>query len=331
MNSIGARCGGSDRGAWARSALSSWRCWPINRRSALRREQIAAADLARQSQQIQSIAKESQNETRRLASAIDTLNGDRDRLYSRVTVLEQGLDSVTGAIAHGKRTPPVRRRPRHPPPRPSPASRQPQCRPRGARLAGGPVDHDLHKPALAATQPRPLLRRRLARRRIHRKGRTAGGPKPAPAVAPVGNRARNAGHAGRPLPVRRPRSRLRRPQHRPTSQWRQTAGSDTGNAADGREIDDGSARAGGRKTARTRQTAELIAAAPSRKSSPRRRSADDAEADAGEGRCPSRRAANRIWRRCRRREFGRRLARAVARASEVEIECGAGRLCARSS
>ena len=65
----------------------------------MRRDQVAAADLARQSQQIQSVAKESQNETRRLASAIDTLNGDRDRLYSRVTVLEQGLDSVTGAIA----------------------------------------------------------------------------------------------------------------------------------------------------------------------------------------------------------------------------------------
>jgi hypothetical protein len=66
---------------------------------ALRREEAAAADLARQAQQIQSVAKEGQNETRRLASAIDTLNGDRDRLYSRVTVLEQGLDSVTGAIA----------------------------------------------------------------------------------------------------------------------------------------------------------------------------------------------------------------------------------------
>ncbi len=66
---------------------------------ALRRDQVAAADLARQAQQIQSTARESQNETRRLASAIDTLNGDRDRLYSRVTVLEQGLDSVTGAIA----------------------------------------------------------------------------------------------------------------------------------------------------------------------------------------------------------------------------------------
>jgi hypothetical protein len=64
-----------------------------------RRDQVAAADIARQSQQIQSVAKESQNEARRLALAIDTLNGDRDRLYSRVTVLEQGLDSVTGSIA----------------------------------------------------------------------------------------------------------------------------------------------------------------------------------------------------------------------------------------
>ncbi len=65
----------------------------------VRRDHLAAADLARQAQQIQSAAKESQNEARRLADAIDTLNGDRDRLYSRVTVLEQGLDSVTGAIA----------------------------------------------------------------------------------------------------------------------------------------------------------------------------------------------------------------------------------------
>src|ERR1700741_1875396 len=63
-----------------------------------RRDQLAAAGLVRQSQQIQSVAKESQTEARRLASAIDTLNGDRDRLYTRVTVLEQGLDSVTGAM-----------------------------------------------------------------------------------------------------------------------------------------------------------------------------------------------------------------------------------------
>jgi len=65
----------------------------------MRREQIASVDLARQSQQIQSVAKDSQGEARRLASAIETLNSDRDRLYSRVAVLEQGLDSVTGAIA----------------------------------------------------------------------------------------------------------------------------------------------------------------------------------------------------------------------------------------
>ena len=65
----------------------------------LRREQVAAADLARQAREMQSLTRESQGETRRLASAVDTLNGDRDRLYSRVTVLEQGLESVTGALA----------------------------------------------------------------------------------------------------------------------------------------------------------------------------------------------------------------------------------------
>ncbi len=64
-----------------------------------RRDQIAADDFARQAQQIRQLAREGQVETRKLASAVDTLNGDRDRLYSRVTVLEQGLDSVTGAIA----------------------------------------------------------------------------------------------------------------------------------------------------------------------------------------------------------------------------------------
>ncbi len=68
----------------------------------LSHQQVAAADLARQQQQIQSLARESQNEARRLAAAIDTLNGDRDRLYSRVSVLEQGLDSVTGTIARQK-------------------------------------------------------------------------------------------------------------------------------------------------------------------------------------------------------------------------------------
>ncbi|QIP09746.1 hypothetical protein [Bradyrhizobium symbiodeficiens] len=71
-----------------------------------RRDQLASADLARQAEQLQVLTKESQNEARRLAAAIETLNTDRDRLYSRVTVVEQGLDSVTGAIAKQPITPP---------------------------------------------------------------------------------------------------------------------------------------------------------------------------------------------------------------------------------
>ena len=64
-----------------------------------RRDRLASADLTQQSQQIKSLVLDAQTESRRLSSAIDTLNADRDRLYSRVTGLEQGLDSVTGSIA----------------------------------------------------------------------------------------------------------------------------------------------------------------------------------------------------------------------------------------
>src|SRR5882762_8951774 len=67
---------------------------------AVHREQAAVAvDLSRQAQQIELVARESKNEARQLASAIETLNGDRDRLFTRVTGLEQGLESVTGTIA----------------------------------------------------------------------------------------------------------------------------------------------------------------------------------------------------------------------------------------
>src|SRR3954453_691047 len=67
--------------------------------TASRRQQNSASDLVQQAQQIQWVAKESQNETRRLASSIETLTGDRDRLYSPVPALDQGLDSMTGALA----------------------------------------------------------------------------------------------------------------------------------------------------------------------------------------------------------------------------------------
>ena len=70
-----------------------------------RRDQ-ATVEVTQQSQQVQRIAKENQNQTRQLAAAMDTLNKDRDRLYNRVTVLEQALDSVNGSLTK-LATPPV--------------------------------------------------------------------------------------------------------------------------------------------------------------------------------------------------------------------------------
>jgi hypothetical protein len=87
-------------GSWGFGAISAVTLALLSSQSSMewRRDQIVAADLTRQAQQLQTFANESQNERLRLASAIETLNGDRDRMYSRLTVLEKGLDSV-GAIA----------------------------------------------------------------------------------------------------------------------------------------------------------------------------------------------------------------------------------------
>lgn len=64
-----------------------------------RRDLVATSDmLTRQAQQIQSVTRENQNDTRRLAQAIEALNGDRDRLYARIASVEQNLDTVTGSI-----------------------------------------------------------------------------------------------------------------------------------------------------------------------------------------------------------------------------------------
>jgi hypothetical protein len=88
-------------GTWGTAAVGAVIVATLANQSSigLRREQVAAADLSRQARELQSLTHESQGETRRLASAVDTLNSDRDRLYSRVTQLEQGLESVTGALA----------------------------------------------------------------------------------------------------------------------------------------------------------------------------------------------------------------------------------------
>jgi hypothetical protein len=96
-------------GAWGAAAVAAVVVAAMANQSSIgwRRDQLAAVDLSRQAQQLQTVARESQNETRRLAAAVDTLNSDRDRLYSRVTVLEQGLDSVTGTIARQNSAGPV--------------------------------------------------------------------------------------------------------------------------------------------------------------------------------------------------------------------------------
>ncbi|WP_334507081.1 hypothetical protein [Bradyrhizobium sp. AZCC 1693] len=119
----------------------------------LKREQVAAADLTRQAQQIQLVARETQNEARRLAAAIDTLNGDRDRLYSRVTSLEQGLDSVTGAIARqgpAAASPPVANQ------EPPAAAQSPQPSPTVAPVATAPATATAtDKSTAATTEPAP--------------------------------------------------------------------------------------------------------------------------------------------------------------------------------
>jgi hypothetical protein len=117
----------------------------------LKRDQMAAVDLTRQAQQFQSVTRETHNEARRLAAAIDTLNSDRDRLYARVTGLEQGLESVTGAIA------------RQGPARASPAATNellaaqgppvPAVAPVGTTHTGPVFD----KPAASAVEPGPTV------------------------------------------------------------------------------------------------------------------------------------------------------------------------------
>jgi hypothetical protein len=154
-------------GTWGAIAVGAVVLAVISNQSSLgwHREQLAATDLARQAQQIQQVAKESQNETRRLASAIDTLNNDRDRLYSRVTVLEQGLDSVTGAIA--KQNTPTPAAAAAPPPIPMAATEPPAAPPSATPPAPAPQ---------AKAQPAPPPKQQAS---------SSPSQSPPPALAPV--------------------------------------------------------------------------------------------------------------------------------------------------
>lgn len=67
---------------------------PVN----AQRTQVAANEFAGRAKQVESTIQENQLEARRLAAAIATLNSDRDRLFTRLSSIEQGLDVVTGSI-----------------------------------------------------------------------------------------------------------------------------------------------------------------------------------------------------------------------------------------
>ncbi len=114
-----------------------------------KREQVTAADMARHTQQVQLFARETQNEARRLAAAIETLNNDRDRLYARVTGLEQGLESVTGTVAR-----------QGSPAAASPAAPSPSATPAVAPVATAPLatDKPVHVAAIEPSTKEPLAR-----------------------------------------------------------------------------------------------------------------------------------------------------------------------------
>ena len=71
------------------------------------RTQVAANELAGRARQVEASIHDNQLEARRLSAAIDTLNSDRDRLFSRLSSIEQNLDVVTGSIKKADEKPPA--------------------------------------------------------------------------------------------------------------------------------------------------------------------------------------------------------------------------------
>jgi len=141
--------------------------------------QMVSADLARQAQQIQRLTKEAQTELSRLGAAIETLNSDRDRLFTRVTMMEQNLESVTGSIARGAAAfPPhlsvVAAQPAHPAPKSAARATPPAP---GPAQDGDKTVAEAARPASPAAEPVPVP---ASRPEIE-----TGAPKPAETPAPT--------------------------------------------------------------------------------------------------------------------------------------------------
>jgi hypothetical protein len=155
-----------------------------------RHDESAALDLTRQSQQIQSVAKESQNETRRLASAIDTLNSDRDRMYSRLTSLEQGLESVTGAIAkQNAAAAPAAASPAATPAAATPPAATPPAAPQLVAQSTAPEPAPVIAPVMTVAAAVPTTEKSASERRGESKKSTQAQAAPVAAATPAASNA----------------------------------------------------------------------------------------------------------------------------------------------
>src|SRR5262249_18722737 len=115
----------------------------------------ANAVIAVQARQLQQSIRQGDLENRRLSAALETLNADRDRLFTRVTALERELENVTGSIKKLAAAPPPA--PVVAPPSLPPAVAAPQSVPVAAKPA--PVPPEPFPPpqdmVVAAAPPKP--------------------------------------------------------------------------------------------------------------------------------------------------------------------------------
>lgn len=96
-------------GAWGLCAIAAVTVgvWSSQLPASAQRSDLAAAGLAMKAQRAEQIAQTGQAEASRLSAAVETLNTDRDRLFVRLSALEQSMDSVTGSIRKSESPAPV--------------------------------------------------------------------------------------------------------------------------------------------------------------------------------------------------------------------------------
>lgn len=151
-------------GSWAAAALGALAfAFMAAQTVGVTRSDLAAAnELVRQNQQIAQAATERETEARRLVAAIDILNADRDRLYARVTGLEQNLDSVTSSIKQTRTLVAPAQLPTAPPIGGPPESVTPQPSPPASALPAIPSAPQSEADPNRAAKPAPLATARQA-------------------------------------------------------------------------------------------------------------------------------------------------------------------------